>query len=60
MDQYAHTRIVGREDDDPDFIDRLVETNPAFRRLCEESKREADEGRVVTLEEVRRRLLGPE
>jgi hypothetical protein len=46
--------------DDPDFIDPLLETNPAFRRLCEERKREADEGRVSTLAEVRRRLLGPE
>jgi hypothetical protein len=47
-------------DDDSDFIDRLLETNAAFRRLCEERKREVDEGRVVPLAEARRRLLGPE
>jgi hypothetical protein len=40
--------------------DRLLEKNAAFRRLCEESKREADDERVSTLAEVRRRLLGPE
>jgi hypothetical protein len=48
------------EDYDPDFIDRLLETNEAFRRLAEESRRQVDEGRVLTLAEVRRRLLGPE
>ena len=52
--------LVPIRDDDPDFIDRLLETNAAFRRVCEESKREADEGRVSTLAEVRRRLLEPE
>jgi hypothetical protein len=52
--------LVPIRDDDPDFIDRLLETNPAFRRLAEERKREADEGRVVPLAEVRRRLLGDE
>ena len=46
--------------DDPDFIDRLLETNEAFRRLAEERRREVDEGRVSTLAEVRQRLLGPE
>ena len=46
--------------DDPDFIDRLLQTNEAFRRLAEERKRKADEKRVVPLAEVRRRLLGPE
>jgi hypothetical protein len=48
------------EDDDPEFIDRLLENNAAFHRLAEERRREADEGRVSTLAEVRRRLLGPE
>jgi hypothetical protein len=48
------------EDDDPEFIDRLLENNAAFRRLAEESRRQVDEGRVSTLAEVRRRLLGPE
>jgi hypothetical protein len=46
--------------DDQEFLDRLLETNEAFRRLAEERRREADEGRVSTLAEVRRRLLGPE
>ncbi len=48
------------EVDDPEFIDRLLENNAAFRRLAEERRREVDEGRVSTLAEVRRRLLGPE
>ncbi len=48
------------EDDDPEFIDRLLENNAASRRLAEERRREVDEGRVVSLAEVRRRLLGPE
>jgi hypothetical protein len=52
--------LVPIRDDEPGFIDRLLEDNAAFRRLCEERKREADEGRVSTLAEVRRRLLGPE
>ena len=42
--------------DDPEFIDRLLEQDEAFRRLAEERRREADEGRVSTLAEVRRRL----
>src|SRR5262249_29893681 len=46
--------------DDPDFIDRFLETNEAFRRLAEESRRQVDEGRVSTLAVVRRRLLGLE
>jgi hypothetical protein len=46
--------------DDPEFIDRLLETNGAFRGLAEESRRQADEGRVSTLAEVRHRLLVPD
>jgi hypothetical protein len=42
--------------DDPDFIDRLLEQNKSFRRLAEESRRAADEGRVSTLADVRKRL----
>jgi hypothetical protein len=52
--------LVPIASDDPEFIDRLLETNEAFRRLAEERRREVDEGRVSTLAEVRRRLLGPE
>ncbi|HZW29211.1 MAG TPA: hypothetical protein VFF52_00790 [Isosphaeraceae bacterium] len=42
--------------DDAEFIDRLLEQDQAFRRLAEERRREADEGRVSTLADVRRRL----
>jgi hypothetical protein len=42
--------------DDPEFIDRLPEQDEAFRRLAEQRRREADEGRVSTLADVRRRL----
>src|SRR5262249_4088843 len=42
--------------DDPEFIDRLLEQDEAFRRLAEERRREADEGRVSALADVRRRL----
>ncbi len=47
-----------RLDDDPDFIDRLLEENEEFRLLMEARKREADAGHVSSLEEVRARLLG--
>jgi hypothetical protein len=42
--------------DDPEFIDRLLDENEAFRRLAEDRRREADEGHVSSLEEVRRRF----
>jgi antitoxin (DNA-binding transcriptional repressor) of toxin-antitoxin stability system len=42
--------------DDPEFIDRLLEQDQGFRRLAEARRREADEGRVSTLEDVQRRL----
>jgi hypothetical protein len=42
--------------DDPGFIDRLLEQDEAFRRLAVERRREADEGRASTLEDVRQRL----
>jgi antitoxin (DNA-binding transcriptional repressor) of toxin-antitoxin stability system len=44
--------------DDPDFIDRLLEENEAFRRLAEDRRREAGDGHVSSLEDVRRRLEG--
>lgn len=50
--------MVPIRDDDPDFMSRLIENNAAFRRLCEESKRQVAEGRVSSLADVRRRLLG--
>jgi hypothetical protein len=43
--------------DAPDIIDRLLEQNEEFRQLAEERRREVDEGRVSSLESVRRRLL---
>jgi hypothetical protein len=42
--------------DDPEFIDQLLEQNAGFRRLAEARRREADEGRVSTLDDVCRRL----
>ena len=42
--------------EDPDFIDRLLATNPEFRRLMEERRKKSDSGRTSSLEEVRRRL----
>ena len=52
----AKFELVPIHTGDPDFIDHLLEENEAFRRLAEESRREADEGRVSTLTEVRKRL----
>jgi hypothetical protein len=42
--------------EDPNFIDRLLAQNAEFRHLMEERRREADAGKVSSLEEVRRRL----
>lgn len=47
-----------RAEGDPNFIDRLLEENAEFRLLMEARKREADEGRVSDLEDIRARLLG--
>ena len=44
--------------DDPDFIDRLLTTNAEFRRLMEDRRKEADEGKVSSLETARERLGG--
>jgi hypothetical protein len=44
--------------DDPDFIDRLLTTNAEFRRLMEDRHREADGGKVSSLEKVREQLGG--
>nr|AUN37389.1 hypothetical protein [uncultured bacterium] len=44
--------------DDADFVDRLLDENPAFRELSEDRRRQSDAGNVVSLEELRRRL-GP-
>jgi hypothetical protein len=45
-----------KANDDPEFIARLLEQDEAFRQLAEARRREADEGRVPTLADVRRRL----
>jgi antitoxin (DNA-binding transcriptional repressor) of toxin-antitoxin stability system len=42
--------------DEPDFIDRLLTKNPEFRRLMEDRRKEADEGKVASLDSVRKRL----
>ena len=44
--------------DDPDFIDRLLTTNAEFRRLMEDRRKEADGGKVSSLEKARERLGG--
>ena len=42
--------------DGPDFIDRLLTTNREFRALLESRRKEADEGRTISLDEVRKQL----
>ena len=42
--------------DDPDFLDRLLQQNTDFRHLMEERRRQADAGKVSSLEDVRARL----
>jgi hypothetical protein len=39
--------------DDPNFIDRLLTTNREFRELMKNRRKEADEGRVSSLDSVR-------
>ena len=51
--------LIPIRSEDPDFLERLAAANPAFRRLLEERRREADAGQVSSLEEVRQRLEGP-
>jgi hypothetical protein len=42
--------------EDPEFIDRLLATNAEFRQLMENRHKEADAGKVSSLEAVRERL----
>ena len=42
--------------EDPNFLDRLLESNREFRALAEERRKESDSCRVSSLEEVRQRL----
>lgn len=42
--------------EDADFIDRLLDRNAAFRELAEARRREADAGKVSSLDDVRKRL----
>jgi hypothetical protein len=42
--------------DDPDFLDRLLETDPAFQALVEDRRRQSQHGQVSSLESVRERL----
>jgi hypothetical protein len=46
--------------DDPEFLDRLLEQNVEFRTLLEDRRRQAEEGKVSSIEEVRRRLASAE
>lgn len=50
--------LIPFRSDDPDFLDRLMTSNVAFRNLLEERRRESDCGMVSTLEQVRQRLNG--
>lgn len=45
--------LIPIRSEDLAFLDRLLASNPAFRRLMEERRRERDEGRVASLEGVR-------
>jgi hypothetical protein len=51
--------MVPVRSDDPDFIDRLLESDPAFRTLVEERHREKTAGKTIPIEQVRRRLEDP-
>ena len=51
--------LIPIRSDDPDFLDRLLERDPSFRRLMEQRRHEADLGRASSLESVRERLDGP-
>jgi hypothetical protein len=42
--------------DDPDFIDRLLNTNDEFRELMEKRRKEANDGRVSSLDSIRKQL----
>jgi antitoxin (DNA-binding transcriptional repressor) of toxin-antitoxin stability system len=48
--------LIPIKSDDPDFFDRLITTNQAFRSLLEERRQESAQGMVSSLEEVRRHL----
>jgi hypothetical protein len=51
--------MVPIRSDDPDFMDRLLESDPAFRELLEDRHREKTAGKVSSIEEARRRLVDP-
>jgi hypothetical protein len=42
--------------DDPDFIDHLLTSNREFRKLMENHRKEADEGKFSALESIRESL----
>jgi hypothetical protein len=44
--------------DEPDFVDRLLEEDPEFRSLLEARRLESAAGKVSSLEDVRKRLMG--
>ncbi len=55
MERAPAFELIPIPSDDPRFLDRLIESNAAFRRLLKERRRERDEGRVSSLEAVHER-----
>ncbi len=52
--------MVPVRSEDPAFIDRLLESDPAFRKLLEDRHREKTTGKASSIEDVRKRLqAGP-
>jgi hypothetical protein len=47
--------MVPIRSEDPEFIDRLLAASPEFRQLMEDRRKEADAGKVSSLESVRGR-----
>jgi hypothetical protein len=56
VDMSQHFNTFPIPSDDSDFIDRLLTTNVEFRRLMEERRREAVQGKASSIEQVRARL----
>ena len=42
--------LIPIKSDDPDFLDRLMTENPAFRNLLEERRRESDQSHQICQE----------
>lgn len=48
--------LIPIRSDDIEFLDRLIDANPEFRNLLEARQQEKRAGKVISLEESRRRL----